>query len=87
MRHDLEYNQIISKRPTTRELSLGFDSVSVTTNLVSAFQSSRKSWQFCSELVIPRHVGHGTLKNGTFSPEIARFVLTLPDTNYRFQVV
>ena len=87
MLHDFEYNQIILKRPSTHELSLDFDTVSVTTNLVSAFPSPRKAWQFCSELVIARHVGHGTLKNRTFSPEIACFVLTLPETSYRFQVV
>lgn len=87
MFHDLGYNQIIMKRPSTRELSVGFDPVSATTILVSAFPHSRKSWQSCSEIAISKYVGQETLKNGTCSPEFARFALTLPETNYRFQVV
>ena len=40
---DLGYNQIIAKRLSSRELSVGFDPVCATTILVSA-PHSRKSW-------------------------------------------
>jgi hypothetical protein len=64
MVHDLGYIQIITNRPRSRELSVGFDPASANTILVSAFPFSRKSWQSCSELVMTKYVGQGTLKDG-----------------------